>query len=100
MTKRMIAYVAAGVLGGGALVGVPSWALASQQASENDQEPGTGMMMSDSMSLDQMKTMMSEMMDDAQMRKQMRAMMSKTMDESSGKGNGKSDMGGQSTSGR
>ena len=96
MTKRMVAYVAAGVLAGSALVGVPSLAVAGQQDNDNT---GAGMgMMSQAQCEDHMKTNMSNMMD-REMVKQMHSMMSKGMDGMEGMGGGMSDMSGMDSGG-
>ena len=77
MTKRMIAYVAAGVLAGSALVGIPSLAVAGQQ--DNDNTGSDIGMMSQAQCEDHMTTKMSNMMD-REMVKQMHSKMSKGMD--------------------
>ncbi len=91
MTKRMIAYVAAGVLAGSALVGIPSLAVAGQQ--DNDNTGSDIGMMSQAQCQDHMTTKMSNMMD-REMVKQMHSMMSKGMDGMEGMGGGMSDMSG------
>ena len=88
MKKRMVAYVAAGVLAGSALVGVPALAVAGQQDNDNT---GAGMgMMSQAQCQDHMKTNMSNMTD-REMMKQMSSMMSNAME---GMGDGMSNMSG------
>ena len=79
MAFRSIAQVAVGVVAGAVLVGVPTWAVASQQ----DDSPGSpsdmSSMMGDShmqMMMDEMSDEMSAMMKDPEMREQMRSMMS------------------------
>ena len=96
MTKRMIAYVAAGVLAGSALGGIPSLAVAGQQDNDNT-GPDIGMM-SQAQCEDHMKTNMSDMMD-REMLKQMHSMMSKGMDGMEGMGGGMSDMSGMDSGG-
>ncbi len=96
MTKRMIAYVAAGVLAGSALVGIPSLAVAGQQ--DNDNTGSDIGMMSQAQCEDHMTTKMSNMMD-REMVKQMHSMMSKGMDGMEGMGGGMSDMSGMDSEG-
>jgi len=99
MTKRMIAYVAAGVLAGSALVGIPSLAVAGQQ--DNDNTGSDIGMMSQAQCEDHMTTKMSNMMD-REMVKQMHSMMSKGMDGKEGMGGmggGMSDMSGMDSGG-
>ena len=99
MTKRMIAYVAAGVLAGSALVGIPSLAVAGQQ--DNDNTGSDIGMMSQAQCEDHMTTKMSNMMD-REMVKQMHSMMSKGMDGMDGMegmGGGMSDMSGMDSGG-
>ena len=77
MKKRMVAYVAAGVLAGSALVGVPALAVAGQQDNDNT---GAGMgTMSQAQCQDHMKTNMSNMTD-REMMKQMSSMMPNAME--------------------
>ena len=96
MTKRMIAYVAAGVLAGSALVGIPSLAVAGQQ--DNDNTGSDIGMMSQAQCEDHMTTKMSNMMD-REMVKQMHSKMSKGMDGMEGMGGGMSDMSGMDSGG-
>lgn len=96
MKKRMIAYVAAGVLAGSALVGIPSLAVAGQQ--DNDNTGSDIGMMSQAQCEDHMTTKMSNMMD-REMVKQMHSMMSKGMDGMEGMGGGMSDMSGMDSGG-
>jgi len=96
MTKRMIAYVAAGVLAGSALVGIPSLAVAGQQ--DNDNTGSDIGMMSQAQCEDHMTTKMSNMMD-REMVKQMHSMMPKGMDGTEGMGGGMSDMSGMDSGG-
>lgn len=96
MKKRMIAYVAAGVLAGSALVGIPSLAVAGQQ--DNDNTRSDIGMMSQAQCEDHMTTKVSNMMD-REMVKQMHSMMSKGMDGMEGMGGGMSDMSGMDSGG-
>lgn len=110
MTKRRTGLLAAGVLAGAAIVGIPTLALAQpetppgQAATETGSEAmqEMGSMMSDPQFRDQMATFMGEMMSDQQLREQMRSMMSDAMgdmgsgrmvDMMGGSGMGESDMG-------
>ncbi len=74
MAYSSIAQVAAGMVAGAVLVGVPTWAVASGQ----DDSPGSPSDMSSMMgdSHSQMMDAMSTMMKDPEMREQMRSMMS------------------------
>jgi len=92
----MIAYVAAGVLAGSALVGIPSLAVAGQQ--DNDNTGSDIGMMSQAQCEDHMTTKMSNMMD-REMVKQMHSMMPKGMDGTEGMGGGMSDMSGMDSGG-
>ncbi len=96
MTKRMIAYVAAGVLAGSALVGIPSLAVAGQK--DNDNTGSDIGMMSQAQCEDHMATKMSNMMD-REMVKQMHSMMSKGMDGMEGMDGGMVDMSGMDSGG-
>ncbi|MBA2773714.1 MAG: hypothetical protein H0U36_06675 [Nocardioidaceae bacterium] len=88
--------MAAGVLAGSALVGIPSLAVAGQQ--DNDNTGSDIGMMSQAQCQDHMTTKMSNMMD-REMVKQMHSMMPKGMDGMEGMGGGMSDMSGMDSGG-
>lgn len=83
MAARSIVQVAAGVVAGAALVGIPTWAVASQPDDASGSRSDMAQMMSSSQSHRHMMDSMSTMMDDPQMREQMRSMMSDAMGEMS-----------------
>lgn len=97
MAVRSIAQVMAGVVAGAVLVGVPTWAFASDP--DDSASPSSDMtgMMSSPGSPSQMMGSMSKVMDDPAMREQMRSMMSDSMDKMSGMPSG--GMSGHGTSG-
>lgn len=84
MAFRSIAQVAAGVVAGAVLVGVPTWAGASQEGDDLGSPSDTTSMMgdSDSQMMDS-KSMMMRMMMNPEMRDQMRSMMSDVMGDKS-----------------
>jgi hypothetical protein len=75
MTKRTLLAVAAGVLAGATVVGVPAFALADAPSDPGTAGSHMGSMMDDPEFFDRMGVFMSEMMSDEQMREQMRDMM-------------------------
>lgn len=93
MAVRSIVQVVAGVLLGAALVGVPTWAAASQQDGTSGSGSGMAAMMSSSESQHQMMDSMSKMMEDPEMREQMSSMMSDFMGEMSSMEGGMSEHG-------
>lgn len=93
MTIRRITQITAGVLAGAVIVGVPTWAAASQHDDDARSRSDTATMKSDPQSQRQMMSSMSEMMKDREMRKQMRSMMSETMAEMPGMGDKMSENG-------
>lgn len=92
MAFRSIAQVAAGVVAGAVLVGVPTSAVASQEGDDLGSPSDTTSMMgdSDSQMMDSksksksMSMMMRMMMKDPEMRDQTRSMMSDVMGDKSG----------------
>ncbi len=93
MAVRTAAQVAAGFLAGAVVVGVPTWAAASQDDVDSDPSSSMSQMMPDSQSHDQMMTSMSSMMKDPAMREGMASMMSEAMGQMSGMGADSSDHG-------
>lgn len=91
MAIRTAAHVAAGFLAGAVLVGVPTWAVASQDGMDSPTD--MSQMMPGAQSSDQMMTSMATMMKDPAMRKQMAAMMSEAMSQMPGMGAAGSDQG-------
>ncbi len=86
MAIRTAAHVAAGVLAGAVLAGVPTWAVASQDDVDSSTSTDMSQMMSDGQPPDQMMRSMSSMMKDSAMRKEMVSMMSEAMGEMSSMG--------------
>lgn len=86
MSTRTVAQVAAGVLAGAVLAGVPTWAVASQDGTTPGPQGDMSQMMSGSQSTDQMMTSMSKMMKDPAMRKGMVSMMAKATGQMPGMG--------------
>ena len=90
MAFRSIAQVAAGVVAGAVLVGVPTSAVASQEGDDLGSPSDTTSMMGDSDSQmmksksKSMSMMMRMMMKDPEMRDQTRSMMSDVMGDMSG----------------
>jgi len=99
MAKRMTATVAASVVAGAALVGVPGLALASQTNDTERQSSKMGAMMSDPQFRKQMKSLMSEMMSDPRLKQQMRSMMAGMGGTSTKGGGSMSDMTGRDMTG-
>ena len=93
MAIRSLAQVTAGVLAGAALVGIPTWATASQNDTAPPSPSDMSSMMTSKESQEQMVDSMSTMMDDPTMRKQMRSIMSGAMGDMSGMGGMKSGQG-------
>ena len=87
MSKRTIVAVAAGVIAGATVVGVPAWAYAGADSATGTNGSQMSSMMDDPAFFDRMKAAMSEMMSDPQMREQMRSMM-EDMGPMSGSGMG------------
>ncbi|CCH87038.1 conserved exported protein of unknown function [Modestobacter italicus] len=75
MRKRTIMAVAAGVVAGATVVGVPTLAYAGDDSGGGMSGSDMGSMMEDPAFLEQAKTFMSEMMSDPTLREQMRSMM-------------------------
>ena len=75
MSKRTIVAVAAGVIAGATVVGVPAWAYAGADSATDAAGSQMSSMMDDPAFFDRMKAAMSEMMGDPQMQEQMRSMM-------------------------
>ncbi|TFV79391.1 hypothetical protein E4P39_01755 [Blastococcus sp. CT_GayMR19] len=75
MSKRSIVAVAAGVIAGATVVGVPALAYAGADAGAGPAGSDMGSMMDDPAHIDRMKAFMSERMSDPQMQEQMRSMM-------------------------
>ena len=84
MNKRSIVTLAAGVVVGGTLIGVPAAALASSDSDTSGSGSDMSSMMDDPAFFDRMKALMSDMMSDPQMQEQMRSMMEGTGDMSGG----------------
>lgn len=84
MVIRTMSQVAAGVVAGAVLVGVPAWAVASQDGSDSATNTNMSQMMSGEQSQRQMMSSMSGMMKDPEMRKEMRSMMADAMAEMPG----------------
>lgn len=84
MAVRSIAQVVAGVVAGAVLVGVPTWALASEPDDSPSSSSDVMGMMSSPASPHESIGSMSKMMDDPEMRSRMRSMMSDSMDQMSG----------------
>lgn len=93
MAIRTVAPVAAGVLAGAVLAGVPAWAVASQDDGASGTQADMSQMMSGSQSTDQMMTSMSKMMKDPALRQAMASMMSEAMGEMPGMDADDSDQG-------
>lgn len=93
MAIRTAAQVAAGVLAGAVLVGVPTWAVASQDDVDSSTSTDMSQMMSGAQSPDQMMTTMTTMMKDPAMRKEMTSMMSEVMGQMHGMDTDDSDQG-------
>lgn len=75
MSKRMIMAVAAGVVAGATVVGVPALAYAGGDATAGIRGADMGSMMEDPAFLENAKAFMSEMMSDPSLQEQMRSMM-------------------------
>jgi hypothetical protein len=75
MNKRSIVTLAAGVVVGGAIIGIPAAALASSDSDTSGAGSDMGTMMNDPAFFEGMKTLMSDMMSDSQMQEQMRSLM-------------------------
>lgn len=86
MAIRAAAQIAAGVLAGAVLVGVPTWAVASQDDADSSSPTDMSPMMPGAQSRDQMTSSMSTMMKDSAMRKEMASMMSEAMGQMPGMG--------------
>jgi long-subunit fatty acid transport protein len=93
MTRRSIVTLAAGVLAGAAIVGVPTFALADSDSGGGTSGSDMAAVMDDPAFVDRMKTLMSEMMSDPELQEQMRSMMG-DMGDMSGEGMDMGDMGG------
>lgn len=93
--RRTVANVAVGMVAGAMLVGVPTYAVASQDDSSHRHSDHMGKMMSDPEMRKEMKSFMSDMMSDRELRKQMRSMMSDAMEGMSMMGDGSMLMKGQ-----
>lgn len=93
MAFRTAAQVAVGVVAAAVLVGVPTWAVASQDDVAPSTQTDMSRMMSGARSPTQMVTSMSTMMKDPAARKQMASMMSEAMGQMSGTGADDSDKG-------
>lgn len=94
MVIRTMSQVAVGVVVGAVLVGVPAWAVASQDGSDSGPNTNMSQMMSGEQSRRHMMSSMSKMMQDPEMRKEMRSMMVDAMAQMSGmSGKGMSGMG-------
>lgn len=87
MNKRSIVTLAAGVVVGGTLIGVPAAAVASSDSDTSGSGSDMSSMMDDPAFSDRMKALMSDMMSDPQLREQMRSMM-EGMGDMSGEGMG------------
>lgn len=94
MAIRSLAQVAAGVLAGAALVGIPTWANAGPNDTAPPSRSDMSSMMTSKQSQKQMTDSMSKMMDNPKMRKQMRSLMSDAMGDMSGMAGKKSAHGG------
>lgn len=81
MAIRAAVQIAAGVLAGAVLVGVPTWAVASQDSGDFSTRTDRSQMMSGGQSQDEMLKSMSTMMKDPAIRKAMASMMSQAMDQ-------------------
>lgn len=75
MNKRSIVTLAAGVVVGGTLIGVPAVALAGSGSNTSGSGSNMSSMMDDPAFFNRMKTLMSDMMSDPQLQKQMRSTM-------------------------
>ncbi len=75
MSKRTIMAVAAGVVAGVTVVGVPALAYAGNDSGGGMSGSDMGSMMEDPAFLQKAKTFMSEMMSDPALQEQMRSMM-------------------------
>ncbi len=93
MAIRSLAQVAAGVLAGAALVGIPTWATAGPNDTAPPSRSDMSSMMTSKQSQEQMTESMSKMMDNPKMRKQMRSLMSGAMSDMSGMGDMKPGQG-------
>lgn len=93
MSKRSIGMLAAGLVAGATLVGVPTFALADSDASTGTSGSDMSTVMNDPAFVERMKEVMSEMMSDEKLQEQMRSMMG----DMGGMSNGNmGDMGGMS----
>lgn len=79
MAIRTISQVLAGAVAGAVLVGVPTWAVASQQGGDSVSRTDMSQKMSGPQAQDQMMRSMSKMMNEPKMRKEMASMMSDAM---------------------
>lgn len=86
MRKRTIMAVAAGVVAGATVVGVPALAYAGSDAGGGVSGSDMGSMMEDPAFLQKARTFMSEMMSDPTLQEQMRSMMGGMGDDMSGMG--------------
>jgi hypothetical protein len=94
--KRTTTYVAAGLIAGAVLVGVPGYAAAHQTTGSDERSSHLGQMMSDPERRADMTAMMKDMMRDPEMRKQMKGMMSESWNRMSGSEDGTMPMQGMS----
>lgn len=94
MTKRSIGMLAAGLVAGATLVGVPTFAFASSDQGTESPSSGTnsdlgskmGTLMNDDTFIKQMTDMMSKVMSDKQLQDQMGSIMGGMGDMSGGMG--------------
>ena len=90
MSKRSIGMLAAGLVAGATLVGVPTFAFADSDTSTGTSGSDMSTVMNDPAFVERMKEVMSEMMSDEKLQEQMRSMMGDMGGMSEG------DMGGMS----
>lgn len=86
MAIRTAVQIATGVLAGAVLVGVPTWAMASEDGGVSSTRTDRSQMMSGRQSQDQMMKSMSTMMKDPAVRKGMASMMSQAKGQMPGMG--------------
>lgn len=79
MMIRTMCQVAAGMVAGAVLVGVPAWAVASQDGSDSGANTSMSQKMCGVQSQRHMMSSMSKSMQDPEMRKEMRSMMADSM---------------------
>lgn len=75
MSKRSIGMLAAGLVAGATLVGVPTFAFAESDTSTSTSGSDMSTVMNDPAFIGRMKEVMSEMMSDEKLQEQMRSMM-------------------------